>query len=440
MTERVKSGVLVILVLSSLFLTYYLWYWEKPLEVVQDDLGEPIHREETRSLDQIITPRWIKLNQHGQPYRLTYGEDSFHSIWNAVSELLQSQPYWEQGREGLNLHGKPDLVFIFQPPLPVGQGAPWLGGQGSHMEVNEIQLVISGDRETAVALLKEVGETEKIHSISITREDWEPVKTILASIDKSSLLSYRELTAGKITVNNVEVALAEDLPVHPGEVMLGNLILQKEDMDQERIMKTFFLDRSLVRVISERDGTKIFTDGEKGLRIKDMLEYSHPQLWEQPTTMNYMAALSNAGRLLSQHGGWPGWMRLEKLEAGSNAEAWSALWVGYYRGLPVYGGETEVAFNDSGMIKYQRSLYVPGMEVGNLFLVKSYREALEAAGAIIDEDNKEKTVVIEELSLGYWVDINGNPVRAVPVWQVHVNETELILCARDLNVLWEGLE
>jgi hypothetical protein len=48
---------------------------------------------------------------------------------------------------------------------------------------------------------------------------------------------------------------------------LPSYTLVKEDLDFEMLLGKLFLDQTLMRRIEERDGTIIYTDGEKGLSV-----------------------------------------------------------------------------------------------------------------------------------------------------------------------------
>ncbi len=441
MKEQVKSAGLVMLVLLSIALTYLLWYGSKPLERTNEDVYDPVYYEEPRSLDQIVTPQWIAFSRGAQLYRLSFGEDDFHLLWGGISEMLQAMTYSEHNSEAEepDFGELPWLTLSFQPPLPVGPGTPWLN-QGAYMELREMQFW-HDDAAIQAVLIDAV--LEDIIGFDFSAAQSALLEDLLNEVDEEAYVPYQRLMAGKLDVNGIEILLEDDLLVPAEQLVMSDLLLKREKVAQDQIIKTFFVDDNLVRVISESDGSQIFTDGEKGLRIGDGLEYSQPQLNAEPTTILYPAALSAAGRLLGYYGGWPEWLRLEEVtfskKPGYYSEAWVATWTSYHKGMPIYGEETNAAFNDSGMVEYQRYLYESANLTGALFPVKGYQEVLEAAySSIRDLYGDDSIPTLQELKLSYWVDPSYTP-RAVPVWRVRINEKVLIFCAKDLNLFWGGL-
>ena len=180
----------------------------------------------------------------------------------------------------------------------------------------------------------------------------------LESLDLGEAIPQRELNSEELRAAlgfNIEVAAPVYVPDRP--VQLEELVFKEEELDRELLVRTFFVDRSLVRVVTERDGSLIYTDGEKGLRLGSGLTYSHPQLEQSPATFTYLASLNSATRLLGYYGGWAEDLRLERLllqrKTGRLSEHYLACWQSYYQGKPIVGDTVvSMTFNDSGMVEY----------------------------------------------------------------------------------------
>jgi len=430
LSERAKSILLASLVLLSLFLTYQLWFVQKPLEVLTEDSYEPNYFEEARSLTGIVTPCRVVLLWGGTFYQFRYGQKAFTTLWNAVSGLLQRIPAPELSRmEDAPFTDPPVLALSFQPPLPSGQGSVWLKNDVQR-ELKEVMLITNGEH-WRLKFNTTAGETFEgpISDIEALQ-----IQKTLESLDLSEAIPQRELNSEELSAAlglNIEVAAPIYVPDRP--VHLEELVFKEEELDRELLVRTFFVDRSLVRVVTERDGSLIYTDGEKGLRLGSGLTYSHPQLEQSPATYTYLAALNSASRLLGYYGGWAEHLRLESLllqrKTGQLSEHYLACWQSYYQGKPIMGDIViKMTFNDSGMVEYQRRLYEVAYSTGNTYAVPGYLEALLAALDLLREENTDyrettQPLILEEMMLGY--ALKQETLRALPVWLIRINGLNL---------------
>lgn len=437
MKERVKSLLLAFLVLLSLVLTYRLWYGQKTVEEINEDGYERVFFEEPRPLAQVITPRQILVHREGLSYRLREGEPDFRALWGGISGVLQERFYLDnRADDQVSAGSQPCLTLEFNPFLPVGPGSPWLK-EAPYQELERIELRRLEEQFWIVT--RESGSGADV-VLKLPGEQGELLKGLLDGLPPAERIPYRPLTFGELGLElNVKINAADGIYVPDGEVSMDELILKQENLDQELLVKTFFVNRSLVRVIEERDGALIYTDGEKGLRLSRGLEYSHPQLEREPVTFAYLAALNTSSRLLGYYGGWPEALRLESLSRNENAlqqVTYRAQWRCYYEGYPILGiADATMLFNDGGLVEYRRSLYEPLNLSGNSLAVKSYREALEAAVNYLGEvKGIDETMVLEELSLAYRYNGSSFQPRAVPVWVIRLNGIELLFKASDLTL------
>ncbi len=445
LNERGKSYLLITLVLLSLFLTYQLWFGQKPLEEMTEDVYEPIFFEEPRPLSRVVTPRWIQLYQGEEVYQFGYGASAYLTLWDWVSELMQQIPLAEirliEETPGIGL---PLLTLSFRPMLPTGPGSPWLK-EGVQREVEKV--IIMRENDYYWLELQAYGGAEI--QLDISSELGYSLQELLRLLNLDEAVLYRELKSLELSTElGVEMLVSEPLFVPDRPILMEELLFKEEELDQELLVKTFFVDRSLVRVIAERDGSQIYTDGEKGLRLSGGLVFSHPQLEQDPATYTYTASLHSASRLLGYYGGWPEYLRLESFnrhgKTGSSQNSLVTCWRSYYQGRPILGDTGAViVFNDSGMVEYKRHLYEAAYFVGTPFIVQDYREALSAALAFLSNNmslpEAGDPLILEEMFLGYMLETASIQTRGVPVWAIRINGIDLLINAKDLTWL-EGVE
>jgi len=444
MSERVKSFLLTALVLSSLFLTYRLWFGPKPLEELTDDAYEPIPFEETRSLNQVVAPRSIDLQHDGMFYRFEYGSQSYQLLWDWVSGLLQRTPYTGYSlMEEKPGKGSPLLICSFQPPLPVGQGSPWLK-DGAQRKLEEVVVMKEGDqywleiKATGVAVLRH----DVLSGLDLSLQE------LIASLNLDVALQYRELNAADLVASlGMDIKLVEPMLVPAEPVPVQDLLFTAEEQDRELLARIFFVDRSLVRVITERDGSVIYTDGERGLRFSSGFVFSHPQIEMMPATHTYIASLYSASRFLSYYGGWPEQLRLSYIgrgEAGYLRGSIVASWRYYYQGRPIIGDVGAVmVFNDSGLVEYKRKLLSNIYPAEASFVAGNFHEAIASAMEVIqsetDSTEAQAPFVLEEIELGYSAVQAPADYRLIPVWVIRINGLELLINAKDMSWL-EGVQ
>jgi regulatory protein YycH of two-component signal transduction system YycFG len=432
------------LVLLSLLLTYQLWFGQKPLEEMSEDAYEPVFFEEPRPLSRAVTPRWIQLYQGEEIYRFGYGGTPYRTLWDWVSDLMQVIPFAEfrlaEEKPGIGL---PLLTLSFGPPLPIGQGSSWLK-EGVQREVVEVIIMMNSDSYWMA--LHTVGGTEV--GLDIPRGHGLSLQELVLSLDLNDAVLYRELSAPELNATlGIEISVTEPLFVPAGPILVEELVFKEEELDQELLVKTFFVDRNLVRVIAERDGSLIYTDGEKGLRLSSGLVFSYPQLEQGPATQTYNASLLSAARLLSYYGGWPEQLRMESLNRGKTGSLRNSLvacWRSYYSGFPIFGEWGVVmVFNDSGMVEYKRNLYEVAFPVGSPFIAQGYREALLMALSVLSDKSSSLVedgapLTVDDLVFGYAPDPASKQPRGIPVWLIRMNGIDLLINAKDLTWL-EGV-
>lgn len=432
MKERIKSAVLLLLVLCSLFLTHRLWFGRQPAEATEDNGYEPVYFEETRPLSQMISPKQIHVCRDGQHYRIRPGDSGFNLFWEELSGMLQeiAEPEYYYYEEGLPREAGLCLAVQFEPFLPLGPESIWLRN-GPRRELAEMQIWRSDER--CWAILQENDET----SFSLLLPPgW---GTRLAGLHDRFIPGAEQLCdrlpAGELRLSRKDtVKLAAPLYVPVGILTMDRLRLKPEQLDRELLLKTFFIKRHLVREIKEKDGGLVYTDGEQGLRLGNGLDYLYPRPEQSTAGLSYTAALLTAGKLIGYHGGWPGDLRLTVLSRGGQGKDYSrgpcrAEWRTYLYGHPLLGDSgVRMIYHHGGLQNYRRNLYEPVERPGTGTEVTAFREALQA-GVLMLQTEEAGQFTLEEMELAYY------PIgaEAVPVWLIRLSGREIILKTDELT-------
>lgn len=455
MIEQAKSFLLLFLVALSLYFTYQLWYGQEPAELIAEDVYERVIVEDPRPPDQIIMPAKIVLDSGEGLNVFREGDPHYRHLWQFVSQQLM-----EQLDDFLVPDDLPDeeqevltsLNFYFNPLLPVGAEMPWLS-EGPRVLVEKVEL-ISYEYST---WLIEVSFTDDFKKIGLLPpEQTEQLAVSLSAIMNTEQPTYTVLTSETIEEFpelNLEIAGPVFLPDAP--ILLEDLAVKPEQINRERLLKTFFIDYNLARVIEERDGGLIYTDGEKGLRLTNTgFEFSYPRLEQGLAEISYREALLTSSSLISYHGGWPTDLRLSEVifHDRGRLSYYSSEWKMHYRGFPLHVKKpTRILFNDLGLIHYSRSLVLiegPVIENENenenddeehLPALNGWQELLEALPEILEDrfPGVRGKMNLEDLSLGYAVIKSGGELRARPVWAICISGELLLIEADSLSLLSE---
>lgn len=440
MIEKVKSVLLVFLIGMSLFLTYQLWYGTMPAQLIVEDVYERILVEEPRPLENTLTPSQVAISAGEAFYLLRKGEPGYDDLWEALSQTLQNISIdTTVGEEMPPEDSGKLLTYHLQPAIPAGDGLPWFS-DAPYTEIEKIELFSAGDQKWLV--LSELGSDNKIRLL-LSPGKTELFADMLEEIPLEGKILRSRLTPELIALQT-EMELEVTGPIYVPEVpvYMNELILKPESMDRDMILKTFFVDYNMARIIEEKDGGLIYTDGDKGLRLKNTgLEYSSPQKEEGQATASYPEALTVSSNFISNHGGWPENLRLEEISLSrwGRTAYYNVRWMAYYDGFPIFAVQpTRALFNDNGLIHYARSIFTPEnviIEENGREPAAAWNDALEEAVALFREQEGEsgRVMRLEEMSLGYAIIDASNNYRGKPIWRIKINGTTVILCAMQLE-------
>ncbi len=460
MLEKFKSLLLLLLIASSLFFTYQLWYGHKPTELAVEDTFEQVDAEQPRLVEDAIIPSQVVINRGDEYYYFRKDEVHFNRLWMFISSLLKTVDNSFASGE------PPELVELkeleeetiacikcyFDPLLPIGDEMPFLNdvsGDG----LNVLKIYCYDDASWLVINQPGAGGTKHV---SLNQADSRQVNNFLSYVIMDHDQTYTLLTSELVSeLFNWEIEVRPSIYVPNDKVIMNSLLLDQELLDVDLLLKTFFVDHSLARVIEERDGGLLYTDGEKGLRLTDYnFEYSYPRLEEGTTSALYDEALRNSINLISYHGGWPANLRLDSIELQSRRGNlfYSTEWIMYYNGYPIHTAQpTKASFNDLGLFHFSRMLFRPEddsivINEDPVSVEKTYRVNVadwsEAVKKAIDQFDdllmiSGATIRLGQVDLGYAaLNTEGLP-KAVPVWIISINGEKMILKADDLDIIYK---
>ncbi len=459
--EKIKSILLIFLVICSMVLTYRLWFGRPPLEEGTAPRYEYAYFTPLPPLSEIVRPQEIIFCGGEKPYLYRRGEEEYRRLWSSGQKILArmldpekmkrcSSEEFEEARETASFK----LTYVFDPPFPLEFSSDRLAAMG----ISAQKITFLWGKDNRVIFV----EGKDIYSLALPGEAWSQevflpavVKPCLqlppvlflnvadesAEVPSGSDFDTVETTAetGAASVNNADDAGAEQVASYeirvPGEIFVeeegltaAEIALEKEDLQREELVKAFFLDLSMARRIEERDGAFYFTNGEKGLRIytSGLVEFTAPRLDSSlQQQMPYSLALQKGVENLSLYGGCPPATYL--CAARENRNGYRLRWCRVTDGL-VWEGENygcEIVLNEQGVTIYRRNFPVAREGTAACLPFCPHEEALRQAIFLCRDKLPEKKATLLSLRPVYYLSAGKN-LQAVPAWAVDLAETGVI--------------
>jgi regulatory protein YycH of two-component signal transduction system YycFG len=441
MKERFKSIILIVLVCSSLILTYQLWYGQQPAELTADeDIYERVIIEQPRPPEQIVFPETIVIPIESGYYALREGEQLYYRFWETLIEQLHRAFASNPAGTGSGFPEEAPLLLscYLKPLLPVGSESSLLPLL-PESELARLDLRAGSDSDW-VRLFTAEGEV--LAEVQLSSAQTAELKELIAVAIAEERVLHDLLTGETADLASAQTVLVSGVIFLPREqIALARIPVKPEAINREQLLKTFFVDSSLARSIEEKDGAVIYTDGERGLRLTTGgFEYSYPRLEEGEVSQTVAEALNSSGSLISYHGGWPPGLRLEKIEQTrlGRSVTYSTQWRMYYLGYPLYAAKpTRIVFNDRGLIHFNRLIYNiqnQNQDQAEVRMTAKWQEALRAALEIYAAETgaQPEVLKLEAFNLGYAIVAGVNELWAEPVWHLQLEDRRILLRADSL--------
>jgi regulatory protein YycH of two-component signal transduction system YycFG len=420
MMENVKSVVLTLLVLLSLFQSYLLSYNSPKFEPInQNDYVQAELFGTQVEPDKLIFPDPIVLHTGKQGHTLLYpGTVDYRTVYDGVRQTMfenfrrlsgpASAVNWEDVRAK-----QPGVELRFRTALPFG--------------VLQTALQLRGDG---------LFENERISKIWITiRESPEEVKVYLFAGGDNDVY---ETVKTNLTVQDVKrfVQIADNHP--PYHTANGQYYLPDQPLEtagyrfaytqytSEELKKSLFVDPGITRNLIERDGSEIHTDGKRGLRIKydhRWMNYSDPVIPVDNSRSGMTENLVSAVNFINRHGGWNGTYLISQISqrTGTNDEADQMfIFRQYYESFPivnesyVYYGYMKALVQRGIVSNYERSIIVPDVRTAGKW------PATLPGGAELDAriEAAEQKGAIASVYPAYRPKVEDDYVSLTPAWVV----------------------
>ncbi|HHW56337.1 MAG TPA: hypothetical protein GXX15_01450 [Clostridia bacterium] len=430
MKEKIKSLLLVFLVLTSVHLTYTLW-----VSFPQNDLLFSSKKSTNLKVDifRIIRPEYTFIGLKNEVYLVSEGDLSL-SLWEKTANFIVSQKEekinvieennFEKIQEGnfirflMGKGVKGDLLRdIF------GNKDNWYRKINGDANIEEITVNI--DRNQIILIDK---DNKKIYSLIYS--DMKDLKNVIENLPKKDSLTVYESVYKK-----GDISFTKNVYIPSTSLSVKRIYNKEIDLESDRhFVERFFTNISVVRKVTENNGCIVYTDGLKSLRIyqNDYIEFYDTLSESSPS--DKVLALKKAASFLENIGVKSENIYLTRLKEYKNEYIFYFNYIFDYplRILPKASEDfpIEVTIFD-GSVKYARVLYLDLASNGNYVFSQGELQQYLVKGL---EDLKGQQF-FSDLKIGYFFS-DG---QFIPVWIVENDKQVLFINLINGNLIDNGV-
>ncbi len=447
--EAAKTILLCLLIIASFVLTSILWGNTPEFQLIEPATytkTKPVH---TKQLEELVMPESIIFHFGEGRHTRAFSTDGGYRI--ITTEMAKWYFYdfsyyplprikWEeltQTNIGLEIQYR-DAV-----PVSLMNQLFTFRGEMSEQLKNIDRLWIYYDKEDDV-----------VYALFMSQKDKQVIRARTVVSAKDLQNSYLPL-GRTLPEQYLKVVAVEDREKEiPPQDRLKNFweiyYLPKEEatmrqylynylpITTEELIEAFFLDRTLVRQIMERDGTIIFTDGSRSVQMRRDLQtitFTDPAFQQGRSDLSEEEKVRGAISFINKHLGWTDDYRFEKIEAGDSQgeEVRFRHYVGAYPLINRDGEQIDaisVTMEEGQIVTMNRSLI-------SLDKFIDYRDWKVMSGSELFKHlraNNIDTNRVKNAYLAYQTKLYQGYSELTPVWVVDlIDGTQWIVNARSLT-------
>lgn len=362
MMEKVKTVALAVLVGASLFQSYLLSISNPGLDFMTPAPENYVEAELTGTpleLQNLVYPGSIVLHFGGAKHTVLHPKTTFYEMvydkvkqrtFDGFARVSDPALRWEEYR---NQYQGVEIRFRDGVSVDVLQRIMQLKGE----------MAASMDPITRIWML--------------TKDNKEDFRTLFISDTSGSVY---EATRADITAKDVEGLVGLGAFLTPYKTADGRTYLPEqplsmvqyryayEEITSDQLRRSLFPDPASTRSLMERDGSQIFTDGKRGLQIRQdqkWMGFSDPAASIDDRN-NIRENLMSSIQFVNQHGGWSGsyiaYRMPQRPGIGSQTFVFRKYIGGYTGAYPVVSersesfGYVKLSVQRGVVTEYERSL------------------------------------------------------------------------------------
>lgn len=342
--ERLKTWLLVFLVLLSLVLTYFLWTYKPDLMEQDSEAVEVNEIGEEKSIQDVIRPSKIVKHQFGESFMVLETDDLFDEIYQT---LLNADLYETNAFPQTDV--TTGIEFVFPDRIPMGM---FMSLFSQDRQEDEFPL-----RGVDRVLLYEDEPDNGVKLQVYSSGDKAPFE-IPTSFQASDLQRFLDddTAVPAITVNEPNtdsyILNQENIYIPSGEIAYARQQYSTERVPADDITKTLFPDPQTVRNYRQSNGEFTYTDGTRILNLRDnenFMTYRNSSISDS-TNSSTSSIPQTSFDYINNHHGWTNDYVLSRWRESNERE--SAVYRLFVNNLPVFNFKNS---RDSMTIQVEKS-------------------------------------------------------------------------------------
>ncbi|WP_167577789.1 YycH family regulatory protein [Ammoniphilus sp. YIM 78166] len=430
MWDKGKTILLNFLVLTSLILTWLLVNSQPKYEYLHPaEYVEPLPVGEKKELRQLVKPQSMVLH---------YGNDRYTGVvMDSIHYRLILKEMEKWYFYNFNLIEMPDASWdeVVRNKKAIEIIYPTDISMEMMAEIFTFRGKVNTMLPSAKRIMIYVDDSEKEAYALLTDTEGKRILQARTAITPRDLDQFYLSLGNSLTELMIVPASNKGQRGHiylpTSELTLKEFRYFYQPIPIAQMLQTLFVDPSITRQVTERNGTTIYTDGSKAVQIPpgNSLIHFYDPLTEMVSSPSKEGHYHSVINFINEHGGWNGTYLLEDLKNLPHQQEKTYLFRQYVGAYPVYSGnkesfgEIEVISNQSYIVEYHRSLlnldtYFDHQDVA----VMSGKEVLERIaelGYSLEE--------IEDIYLGYEARTNDHHLMLTAKWMVKMEGKPLVM-------------
>lgn len=269
--ERIKSVVLVGLVVSSMALTMKLFAIE-PQKVIDVAEQVEISDEIDNKIKDLISPKKIVINYSEQNHRVFYSDFGV-DLWKNTRDLFQNSFFNKEfqikeleAENYVSRLSKKSIVYEFGTEIPIDIFFKMNNDKVSEEFKENIETIDTIYIDLASEKTMILKNGEKMVKVPIHIAAIEPLAEMVDEIKTQENIKYG---TGKLISASPKVLIPINLEETKTTIYVSNDIEVNKTQKIESVVERFFGDVETARKIEENDGSLIYMYDKKGLVFTD---------------------------------------------------------------------------------------------------------------------------------------------------------------------------
>jgi regulatory protein YycH of two-component signal transduction system YycFG len=432
MLEQAKTILLILLVASSMLLTWKTWTYQPHYDYINPT--EYIDHEglaEKKEINELIRPELIIYHYGNQKHTISYPEMFQYRIiqgqmpswyFYEFREVVPAQ--YESWQNLINIHEGIELSFPTGIPIQFIQ------------EIFQIRT----DNNLILPLINRIWiykdeSNEDVYAMFISEAEQKMLRA-RTSLSVGELRNY--LSLGENRPNHEAFVFSRQAE---GEIYpIYYLPTVKTEMTEYRyfynrvpidtMIQYLFVDPTLVRQIKDRSGGTFYTDGSRGLHYDQSLftmYYLHPVAQYFTTEERSASYVQRSVQFVNQHKGFDAFYYLYDINNDLQEQKVTVQFRKYAGNFPIFSTEQEgdqnviqLEVQHDRVVGYHRPMF----EFDRV--IEQVKRELPSGLQIIEHLNLEgiRLEMIESISLGYKINIQDYFLNYIPSWVIQFKNGE----------------